>query len=94
MLGFEWENLASYFLDLEESWKGWNGEKSWSSLGHDLALAATSDGHGHCRFHITVRDGAIQTWQASMSDLEVDAGEDLIRLARSVRQWALTPKED
>jgi hypothetical protein len=89
MLGYEWENLARYFLELQELWKGWDGEKSWNSVEHDLAVAATSDGHGHCHFHITVRNGAIPTWQASMADLEVDAGEDLTRLAQSVRQWTL-----
>jgi hypothetical protein len=96
MLGYEWENLAAYFLELEESWKGWDGEKTWNSVEHDLAVAATSDSHGHCHFRIAVRNGGIPTWQASMTDLEVNAGEDLTRLARSVRLWTLSvrPKAD
>lgn len=87
MFEFDWENLAAYFLDLEESWKGWEGEKSWWSVEQDVAIVATSDGLGHCHLQITVRDGPNPTWQASMSDLKVDAGEDLSRSARSVREW-------
>jgi hypothetical protein len=34
------------FSEINENWKGWNGEKSWGSLEGEFDLSATSDNIG------------------------------------------------
>ena len=89
VFSFDWENLVAFFEDLAESWRGWDGEKTWNSIEHDLAITATSDPGRHCSLLLTVRGGPHSTWEAAMGGLEVDSGEDLAALARSMRAWAL-----
>ena len=88
MFSFDWANLAAFFADLAESWRGWDGEKRWESIEHDLSITATSDSRGHCRLHFVVRDGPNPTWEVSMIGPEIDAGEDMATVARNVEQWS------
>ncbi len=87
MFSFDWDNLGAFFADLADSWKGWDGEKRWHSIEHDLSIAATSDSQGHCQLHFTVRDGPVPTWEVSMTGPQIDAGEDMAALDRAARRW-------
>jgi hypothetical protein len=88
MFSFDWDNLAAFFSDLAESWQGWEGEKSWESIEHDLTIVATADPGRHSNLEFTVQDGPNYTWQAKVGGFVVDAGEDMSTLARSVKDWA------
>ena len=37
--------LADFFRDLAEHWRGWDGERTYESIEHDLRIVATHDGH-------------------------------------------------
>ena len=49
--------LAQYFSDLAAHWKGWNGEKKWSSLEGEFTLSCNSDGCGHVAMEVLLKSG-------------------------------------
>jgi len=87
MFGFDWSNLAAFFLDLADSWQGWDGEKSWHSIEHAPTIVATADPGRHTDVELTARDGPNYTWRAKVGGFVVDAGEELATLVRSVEAW-------
>lgn len=84
----DWAALTSFFADLAESWRGWDGTKEWRSIEGDLEIEARSDPGRHCLLSFTVRNGPVYTWTARVNDISIDAGEDLASLAEAVRNWA------
>jgi hypothetical protein len=87
MLSLDWDALASLFSDLANGWRGWEGEKSWESIEHDLTITAVSDSLGHCLLTFTLRDGANYTWKTVVGGFKIDAGEDMAAVARDMRAW-------
>ena len=87
---FDLDALAGFFQDLADSWKGWDGEKSWHSIESDLLIRATSDDLGHCLLTFTLSDGPIHTWQTTVSGFAISAGEDMAAVASEMRAWAGT----
>jgi hypothetical protein len=85
---FDLDALAGFFEDLADSWKGWDGEKSWRSIEHELLITATSDALGHCLLTFTLRDGPNDTWKTTVSGFTIGAGEDMAVVAREMRAWA------
>lgn len=83
-----WIALAAFFQDLADSWRGWDGTKTWESIEHDLTIKARSDAGRHCLLSFTVRNGPVRTWTAQIGDISIDAGEDLASLASAVSRWA------
>jgi Family of unknown function (DUF6228) len=49
-------NLVRFFEDLARNWKGFDGEKEWSSLEGELSLICTSDNLGHFALEATLRN--------------------------------------
>ncbi|MGI8495548.1 MAG: DUF6228 family protein [Pyrinomonadaceae bacterium] len=49
-------NLVRFFEDLAENWKGFDGEKEWSSLEGEFSLTCTSDNLGHFALEVTIRN--------------------------------------
>ena len=88
MFSFGWDALTAYFADLADSWRGWEGEKAWESIEHDLRVTATSDRLGHCHLTFTLCDGPDYTWKITVGGFVLSAGEDLAAVAREVRSWA------
>ena len=39
------DNLATFFAGLANDWRGWQGERVYESLEHDLRFVAEHDGH-------------------------------------------------
>ena len=76
--------LTGYFAALAADWRGWTGERRWTSLEGDLTLVATHDGLGAVTLTARLRTEAFAThrWDAS-AELVLDAGA-LDRLARQV----------
>ena len=75
--------LGSFLGELDEHWRGWDGEKCWESLG--MNLAARHDGRGHVSLDVTLwRDYlSADRWRARAT-LVVEAGS-FGRLAREAR---------
>ena len=83
----DWIAFAAFFQDPADSWRGWDGTKTWESIEHDLTIEARSDAGRHCLLSFTVRNGPMRTWTAQIDGISIDAGEDLASLARAVRSW-------
>lgn len=49
-------NLVRFFENLAENWKGFDGEKEWSSLEDEFSLNCTSDSLGHFALEVTIRN--------------------------------------
>jgi Family of unknown function (DUF6228) len=76
------EPLAAFFEELAESWRGWQGERIYESIEHDLRIVATHDGHVRLK---------IRLWQSTDPDgwiaettLRLEAGEQLSQAARDI----------
>jgi hypothetical protein len=76
------DNLAAYFAGLADDWRGWEGERVYESMEHDLRFVAEHDGHARLR---------IRLWQSSDPNgwtvetrLTLDPGEELTRLAEDM----------
>ena len=50
----EFDDLVAFFRQLAADWRGWDGERTYESLEHDLRLTATHDGYVRL---------AVQLWQ-------------------------------
>jgi len=76
------EQLARFFDELAQSWRGWSGEPVFESIEHDLRIVATHDGHVRLR---------VRLWQSTDPDgwtletfLRLDAGEQLTQAAKDI----------
>jgi len=78
-VGFD--GLASYFEGMLRDWRGWEGERAWSSLEGELGLLAQHD--GHVRLRVALRDSVHSTWTVS-AELTIDAGEQLADASRGL----------
>jgi len=87
MIDKGWAALTTFFDDLAASWRGWEGEKVWASIQHDLRLTAVADELGHVRLSFTIQNGPTPSWTVDVSDVRFDAGEDLSVLARQMSGW-------
>lgn len=75
-----YENLARFFEALAESWRGWDGQRSYESIEGDLELVARHDGHIRLGVSLT----PYPAWNLS-SGLVLEAGEELDLAAHAVR---------
>ena len=75
--------LANFFEELAVNWKGFDGEKAWTSLEEELALVCTSDGLGHFAIKTTIKND-LDT--CSVNTIYVEAGQ-LGKIAREVKMF-------
>lgn len=50
------DGLPEFFKELAANWKGFNGEKSWSSLETDFVIDCQADSLGHFALEISIAD--------------------------------------
>ena len=48
-------SLTEFFRDIAENWRGWQGEKRWTTLEGELEFTATADKTGHVRLGFSLR---------------------------------------
>lgn len=75
--------LAAFFDEMASSWRGWVGEREFSSLEGELEITATHDGHVRMSVRLSQSSGPGE-WTVD-AKLTIDAGEDLRAAADSVR---------
>ena len=83
-------DLADFFAQLEQNWRGWDDAKSWRSLEGDLDIEARHE-FRHVQLRVTLRaygpgwgnDG----WTAS-ANLTIDPGEQLSQIAADLGRLA------
>jgi hypothetical protein len=75
--------LVQLFESIAGDWKGWQGERSWESIEHDLRLAITSSSTGRITILVTLRDyHEEQDWEFTIP-IFTEAGQ-LESIARQV----------
>ncbi len=77
-------NLVGFFEDLAKNWKGFDGEKSWSSLEEEFSLVCTSDDLGHFSLEVTIRNN-MDTWRAKKT-IFIESGQ-LENIALEVKEF-------
>jgi hypothetical protein len=67
-------HLSEFFGDLAVNWKGWSGEKKWSSLEGEVELSCSCDSLGHIEIGVTL-NGRLSGGWIVRNPLFVDAGQ-------------------
>ena len=67
-------DLGDFFRDLALNWKGWEGERHWSTLEGEFAICATSDHLGHIRLAFTLSQPYTGLELQLKGALELEAG--------------------
>jgi hypothetical protein len=82
-LGFD--DLVEFLSDLADSWKGWEGEKSWNSLEDDLAITARFKGFGRVVLTVELKGpSSPYDWTLSAS-ITTDPGAQMAEAAATAR---------
>ncbi len=82
---YGWSDVAGFFADLAENWRGWAGTKTWTSPEYDLAMTATHDAGSLVLIEMALRDGPVHTWSAT-TWVEVEPGEEMASVAKAVAE--------
>ena len=84
------QDLADFFGELADNWRGWQGARRWESLEHDLTIEARHQ-YGHVTLVIEVRcdrlDWGNSGWRVT-GDVAIDPGEQLSSVAKDVASLA------
>jgi uncharacterized protein DUF6228 len=73
--GYTGSHPAKWFLEVAENWRGWQGDRRWESMEHELRLVATNDRRGHIAITIRLRSGICEHDWSVAATLKVDAGQ-------------------
>jgi len=76
--------LAAFVGSLVADWKGWNGERKWESIEHDMGLTASHDGLGTITLRVEVRSDPYPTRWTASTTVRLAAGEELTRFAQRI----------
>jgi hypothetical protein len=90
------EDLADFFGQLADDWRGWGGERVWESVEGDLRIEARHE-YQHVQLRIVLRSQGPgwgnEGWMVA-ADLTIDPGEELTRAASDLRVLALGTGSD
>lgn len=84
------KSFWSYFEDLASNWRGWAGEKQWSSLEGEFKISSESDSLGHITMEFALE--SYGNWSAQII-INLDAGQ-LEDTAQKIKQFFLTEKSN
>jgi Family of unknown function (DUF6228) len=76
------DELAGFFRELAADWRGWQGERAYESLEHELRLTATHD--GHVRLAVLLRQSSVPDGWSAAAVIQLDPGEEMTRVAADV----------
>lgn len=80
------EGIADLFASFARDWRGWDGERGWTSCEGEVELVATADRAGHVQLIVAVRRGwEPHGWQAR-GVIQLEAGQ-LDGLARDAASF-------
>lgn len=79
------DSLAAFFAGLADDWRGWEGERVYESLEHDLRFTAMHDGHVRLRVRLW-QSSDPQGWTVE-TRLILEPGEELTRVAESLTRF-------
>jgi hypothetical protein len=84
------DELVAFFNRLAADWRGWQGERTYESLEHDLRLTAAHDGHVHLLVQLQETSGRDE-WSAT-AVVQLDPGEEMTRAAEDVAALLAPPE--
>jgi hypothetical protein len=78
-------DLDSFFATLVADWRGWEGERHWEALEHQMSVDAWHDGRANVNLAVTLRRAELvkEIWSAR-AVLAVEAGEQLATVANDL----------
>jgi hypothetical protein len=82
---YDFKNLANLLIGLAPDWRGFEGDRSWSSIDGDFAITCTHNHVGRVRIAIYLRDYG-EEWKLDGIAVEVELGQ-LDRLASDTRRF-------
>jgi hypothetical protein len=68
------EGLPRLFEFISENWRGWEGERQWSSLEGEFSLTASSDKLGHIRLVFCLAPNVLEFGWKLKGEIELEAG--------------------
>jgi Family of unknown function (DUF6228) len=74
------DDLVAFFRALASDWRGWQEERTYESLDHDLRLTATHDGHVDLTAQLRKEP---DEWSVTTA-FRLDPGEEMTRAAEDV----------
>jgi hypothetical protein len=84
------DELVAFFNGLAADWRGWQGERTYESLEHDLRLTAAHD--GHVRLLVQLQETSGRDGWSATGVVQLDPGEEMTRAAGDVAAL-LSPPE-
>jgi len=78
------DELIAFIADLADSWRGWRGSKTYSSLERDLRLDAVHDG-AHVRLRVTLTGSNQPPQWTVTTELTSDPGAQMETAASDAR---------
>ena len=84
----DWKSLVNLFEYLAKKWKGWDGEKNWSSIEREFSISCSSDKTGHVYFKLKFREVSYQEPWVAEPSLNLEAGQ-LEGISKQVRIFFL-----
>ncbi len=79
------DSLATFFMGLADDWRGWQGERVYESLEHDLRFIAEHD--GHVRLRVRLRQSTDPNGWSVDTRLTLDPGEELASLVEDLTRF-------
>ncbi|MFI5936277.1 DUF6228 family protein [Actinoplanes sp. NPDC051494] len=76
--------LSGFVEGLAAGWRGWDGVRTWQSMGRELIIDARHDGRGYVSLGVTLRAADAYPEETAWSARAVfilEAGEEMTRLA-------------
>ena len=84
------DELVGFLNEMASDWRGWQGERTYESLEHDLRLTAMHD--GHIQLVVQLREtSAADGWSAT-GPVHLDPGEEMTRAAQDVAALLAPPQ--
>jgi hypothetical protein len=76
------DELVGFFNRLAADWRGWQGERAYESLEHELRLNAVHN--GHVRLVVQLRQSSLPDGWSAAAVIQLDPGEELTQVANDV----------
>lgn len=85
-------DLAVFFANLAENWRGWSGTRAYESLENDLLIDAVHTG-SHVELSFTLHDPEVPGSWSLRVKLTLDAGEELTRASKDLKELFAPPQQ-
>lgn len=75
------DELVAFFAESADGWRGWQGERTYESLEHDLRFTAVHDGHVRLSINRCLQQTSTPSGWSASAVIQLNPGEELIQAA-------------